>query len=299
MLGRASQRLLNQAYVLLSLTMLMWAGNVTASKFAVGEISPMAIVCLRWAIVCIVLMAVSRKEILQDLPQLKSHWPLIATMGTLAFTGFNALFYVAAYYTTAVNMAIIQSTVPVMVIVGAIFVFRQRITLGQAAGLVLTVLGVMVTASHGDLKALLHLSFNHGDLLMLIACVFYAAYALHLRNRPKVSDITYFTALAGAAFVSSLPLLAIEIAQGNAYWPSMTGWLTLAYIGLFPSLLGQIFFIRAVQLIGPSRAGLFTNLMPVFGIVLSIVLLGEAFGLYQAVAVVLVIGGILIAERRR
>ncbi|MBS7705295.1 DMT family transporter [Chelatococcus asaccharovorans] len=298
-IARATRWLFDQAYVLLPLTMLMWAGNVTASKFAVGQISPMSIVCLRWGIVCVVLLTFSRRDIVRDLPVLKSRWPVIVGMGTLAFTGFNALFYVAAYETTAVNMTIIQSAIPVFVVVGAILFFRQRINIGQTAGLVLTILGVMVTASHGDLETLLNLTINRGDLYMLVACAFYAAYALHLRSRPKVSDTAYFAAMALAAFVSSLPLLAIEIAQGKAYWPSPTGWLTLLYIGIFPSLLGQIFFIRSVQLIGPSRAGLFNNLMPVFGIALSIVLLGEAFGLYQMAAMVLVIGGILIAERLR
>ncbi|MFC7396262.1 DMT family transporter [Chelatococcus sp. GCM10030263] len=288
----------DQPYLLLPITMLMWAGNIIASKYAIGEVSPMAIVCLRWGIVSLFLVAFRRQAIAGEMRALAPHWRIVLIMGTLAFTGFNSLFYLAAYHTTAVNMTIFQSAMPVLVLIGALFVFGVRITPAIVAGLLLTVVGVLVTASHGEVEQLLHLSLNRGDLFMLIACVIYAGYILHLRNKPKVPDLVYFTGLSLAAFVSSLPLLAAEIALGQSFWPTPTGWAVLTFIAIFPSLLAQLFFIRSVQLVGPNRAGVFTNLVPVFGIILSVLMVGEAFGLYQALAVVLVVSGILIAERR-
>jgi drug/metabolite transporter (DMT)-like permease len=288
----------DQPYLLLTITMVMWAGNIVASKFAIGEVSPMAIVCLRWAIVSVVLVGFRRQAIARELRVLAPYWRSVLLIGALAFTGFNALFYVAAYYTTAVNMTILQSAMPVLVLLGAVFVFGTRITLAIALGLFMTIAGVFVTASHGDLAQLLRLTFNRGDLFMLIASAVYAVYILYLRNKPKVPDLVYFTGLSLAAFVSSVPLLAAEIALGKSFWPTPTGWAVLTFIAVFPSLLAQLFFIRSVQLVGPNRAGLFTNLVPVFGIILSVLMVGEAFGIYQALALGLVVGGILIAERR-
>jgi drug/metabolite transporter (DMT)-like permease len=149
-----------------------------------------------------------------------------------------------------------------------------------------------------DLEVLRTLALNIGDVWMLIACVFYAGYTLGLRRRPPVSGLVFFTALAGVAFLSSLPLLAIEIAQGAMQWPTAKGWLILLYIGLLPSLVSQIFFIRGVELIGPARAGLFVNLVPVFGALLAVLLLGEPFALYHALGLFLVLGGIWLAERK-
>jgi drug/metabolite transporter (DMT)-like permease len=118
-----------------------------------------------------------------------------------------------------------------------------------------------------------------------------------LRQRPAASSIGLFAALAFVAFITSAPLLGLEIARGDFFWPSATGWATLAYVAVFPSLLGQIFFIRGVQLIGPARAGVFVNLLPIFGALLAVAILGEPFGLYHMAALVLVVVGIFVAER--
>jgi drug/metabolite transporter (DMT)-like permease len=113
-----------------------------------------------------------------------------------------------------------------------------------------------------------------------------------------VSGFVFFTAMAVVAFVTSLPLLLAEIAAGAVRWPTPRGWAVLLYVGLFPSLLAQIFFMRGVELIGPGRAGLFVNLVPVFGALLAVAILGEPFALYHAAGLVLVLGGIALAERR-
>jgi drug/metabolite transporter (DMT)-like permease len=134
---------------------------------------------------------------------------------------------------------------------------------------------------------------------MLIACLFYAGYTLGLRHRPAVPGLVFFAAMAVVAFVSSLPLIGLEMAQGAAQFPTPKGWLILLYVAMMPSLLSQIFYIRGVELIGPARAGLFVNLVPVFGALLAVVLLGEPFALYHALGLVLVLGGIWLAERRR
>ncbi len=286
-----------QAYLLLTLTALMWGGNAVAARLAVGEISPMALTTLRWVVACTVLAMIARRPIMAEWRALLPRWRSIVLMGSLGFTGFNALFYSASHHTSALNLTILQGSIPVIVIAGGLVLFGTRITLLQVAGLAATMAGIAVTAAHGDPGALRQLTFNIGDVWMLIACVFYAGYTLALRQRPRVSGLVFLTAMAGVACLTSLPLLAAEVIGGTVRWPTAKGAAILLYVGLFPSLVSQLMFMRGVELIGPGRAGLFVNLVPAFGAILAVAVLGEPFAAYHAVALALVLGGIYVAER--
>ena len=284
-------------YLLLTLTTLMWAGNGVASRLAVGEISPMALVALRWVVVVAIVGVAVRRSLEAEWPQLLARWRFIALMGALGYTVFNALFYAAAHHTTALNITILQGAIPVFVLVGALVAFGTRIMPLQAVGAAITLVGVLAIAAKGDVSTLTSLTFNVGDLWMIAATVLYAGYTLGLRNRPPVSGLVFFAAMACAAVLTSLPLIGYEIATGTVQWPTPKGWGVLAFVSLGPSLLAQIFFMRGVELIGPSRAGLFANLVPVFGALMAAGILGEAFARYHGVALVLVLGGIWLAER--
>jgi drug/metabolite transporter (DMT)-like permease len=290
-------RLLDQPYALLVLTTLAWGGNAVAGRLAVGEIAPMALTAGRWGLVLAVLGLFARRQVGPGLAELRRHWRSALAMGAAGFTAFNALFYVAAHHTSAVNISIIQGSIPVLVMLGALLLHRTPVRLGQAVGMVMTLAGVALVASHGDLASLAGLRLNIGDLYMLIACALYAGYTLALRGRAGIGGLSFFAGLAAAAFITSLPLLAAEAATGQGSWPTPLGWAVLAYVALFPSFVAQVFYMRAVELIGPGRAGLFINLVPVFGALLAVLILSEPFGLHHAGALALVLAGIFVAEQ--
>jgi drug/metabolite transporter (DMT)-like permease len=291
-------RLNNRPYFLIGLATLMWGGNVVAGRMAVGQISPMSVTCLRWFIVCVLFTLTLRRQLAADWPLVKPHWRKLALLGGTAFTLFNALFYVGAQYTSAVNMAVLQGTFPALVIAGMALIFRAPITRVQVLGVLVTFSGVAIIASKGELATLLELKFNRGDVLLLIATTIFAGYTIALRDRPKASGVVVFAALAAAAFVTSIPFLATEILIGASYLPTMKGICVLLYAAIGPSLLAQMFYLRGVELIGPSRTGVFYNLVPVFGALLAVAILGEPFHVYHALALILVLGGIWLAERR-
>jgi drug/metabolite transporter (DMT)-like permease len=235
----------------------------------------------------------------RDWPAIRERLPFLFAMGALGFTAFNALYYVAAHATTAVNIGIIQGSIPALVMIGALAAYRTRATAWQIAGVLLTMLGVAIVACRGELARLATFTLNFGDLLMIAACVLYAGYALGLSRQPPISPLSLFAAMAGAALLTSLPLALAEAAAGLFQWPTPTGWLILALVTLFPSFFAQIFFIQGVTLIGPSRAGVFVNLVPVFASILALLVLKEPFEPYHALALALVLGGIWLSERSK
>jgi len=286
------------ALLMLGLTTLMWGGNTVAGRLAVGEVSPMVVVFLRWVIVAGVLLPLLWPRIRAEWPLMRPYLLRMILMAVFGFVGFNTLFYIAAIQTTAVNLGIIQGSVPILVLIGSVIAFGTRVRLLQVVGIFLTLVGVTMIAAQGSLETLLALAVNPGDGVMLIASVLYSGYTLSLRNRPQVSGLAFFAVLSGIATIASLPGLAYDIGAGTVQWPTAKGWVIVFYIALGPSCLSQIFFMRGVELIGPARAGVFINLVPIFAAVLAVSILGEPFKWHHGTALFLVLGGIWLSERK-
>ncbi|TWG98040.1 threonine/homoserine efflux transporter RhtA [Mesorhizobium sp. J18] len=284
------------AYLLLLLTMLFWAGNAIAGKLAVGHISPMLLVTLRWLMAAILAAWLARAKLQRDWPAIRSNLPFLFLLGTAGFTGFNAALYSALNFTTAINVSIEQAGLPMVIFLANFLLFRMKASWLQILGVLLTILGIGLTASHGDFSRLAGLDLNLGDALMILAVLSYGGYSVALRFKPVIHWTTTILVLSIAAFISSIPFAAWEYAAGGMILPDKTGWAIALFTAIFPSILGQVFYIWGNEMIGSNRAGLFINLVPIFGTLLSILLLGEAFEAFHAVAIVLVLGGIWLAE---
>ncbi len=286
-----------QAYCLLILTTLCWGLNAVFARMTAGEISPMLLVSIRWLGTLVLIVFFAGRTILEGLPTIRRHIRYTFLMGLVGLGGFGTLIYYSAYYTTAVNIGIIQGAMPAIVLVGSCWFFRTSINLVQIVGIVVTMLGVVFVSISGELENMMSLSFNNGDLMMLIAVVFYGAYTVGLRRKHNLSSMVLFASVVGWAFISTLPLTIYEFASGRTVWPDENVWIIVGLIVLLPSFLSQICFIASVKLIGPARSGVFVNLVPVFASVLAVQLLGEAFELYHGISLLLVLSGIYIFER--
>lgn len=284
------------AFALLILTALFWGGNAVAGKLAVGHVSPMLLTTLRWGLAMLVMLVLGWPRLRADWQRVRQHLLLLAGLGALGFTVFNIALYTALVYTTAINAAIEQAGMPALIFAANFLLFRLRVSWAQIVGFGLSLLGVIVVASHGDPARLLSLDLNAGDALMLAAILAYAAYTVALRFRPAIHWHSLMIMLTASAFLSCIPFAVAEIWVGKAIAPDALGWGVIIYTVAFPSILAQIFYIRGVEMIGANRAGLFINLVPVFATLLSLMVLGETFQLYHAVAMALVLGGIGLAE---
>jgi drug/metabolite transporter (DMT)-like permease len=291
------RRASGNAYLMLVLTMAMWGGNAAVGRVAVGEVSPMALVASRWIMVSAVLLLIARRRFVAEWPILRARWRFVLVMGAVGYTLTNAMYFGAAHLTTGINLAILPGGIPVFVLIGVMLFHRTRVRAVQVIGVLLTIAGILIIASKGHLSVLRALNFNPGDILIVVNTMLYAGFTIGLRDRPDVSGLTLFSGMAAAALVTTLPLVGYEIVAGTVQWPSTwRGWLIVVYVGLLTSLIAQLMYLRAVELIGPSRSGLFVNLVPVFGAIFTVVFLHEPVGFYHVAALVLVIGGILLAE---
>lgn len=286
-----------RAYLFLTITALCWAANAIFGRLAVGEASPMAVVAFRWALVVALALVFARDHLKRDWPALKARKGWVIGSAVFGFALFNGLFYMAAHHTTAVNLGILQGSIPGIVMAGAFLMYRTPVTWLQILGVLITMGGVAIVATRGNLDQLAALAINPGDSLMFVACMLYAGYTVALRNRPPVSPLGLFALMAVVAFAASLPLAIIEMALGQFQWPTLFGWGVIVLVALFPSFLAQVTFMLGVGIIGPGRAGVFVNLVPVFAAVLAIVILREPFEGFHALAMGLVLGGIALAEK--
>ncbi|MBU0583708.1 MAG: DMT family transporter [Alphaproteobacteria bacterium] len=284
------------AYLLLVLTTLFWGGNAVAGKLAIGHVSPMLLTALRWGVAMVVLWLIGHKQLRIDWQLVRGNLPLLMALGFLGFAVFNIALYSALLYTTAINVSIEQAAMPMLIFAANFLLFRLRVTWLQIVGFVLSITGVALTASHGDPRELLALNVNFGDLLMLIGVIVYSAYTVALRLKPAIHWQSLMIVLTGVAFIGTLPFVAVEFYAGAGIVPDVQGLGVVAYTIFFPSIVAQIFYIKGVEMIGANRAGLFINLVPIFGTLLSVMILRETFHLYHGIAMVLVLGGIWLAE---
>lgn len=256
----------------------------------------MVIVTIRWASVMIALYVFKKDQILADWSVIRARLPFLLFLGAIGFTGFSVALYYALIYTTAVNASIMQGGTPLFVFAASFILFSSRIAKEQAIGFLLSFIGVIIVAVQGEFANLLDLNINFGDALMLLAILSYGIYTAILRSKPAMHWTSLMFVLCLGATIASLPLLFIEAMQGATILPDTQGWMAVAYIVIFPSLLGQVFYIKAVELIGGNRASLFINLLPIWGALLAVTLVGEAFYSYHAAALVLIFAGIGLAE---
>lgn len=292
-------KLWHSPHVVLVLATFMWAGHTIVARMSVDEISPMLLMLMRWVTCLAILLVINRNRMAVHMPEVKRRFLWVWLMGGAGMAGFTIFFIYAAQYTTAVNLGITQSSIPALVMLIGLLVLRVRAGPIQLVGMLVSLVGVVVLVSGGSIAVLRSLQFNVGDLLMLVACLCYAGYTVGLSRRIAMSPVLMLTFFSAAASVTLTVLTAVEYWQGDLVLPGIKGLLIVLYCAIFPSMLAQIFFMRGVELAGANRAGLYVNLVPVFAAFMAVLFLSETMYLFHAVSLVMVLGGIYLAERHK
>src|SRR5437588_4022087 len=290
--------LFNQPYLLLSITALCWAGNAIVGRLAAGHIAPVTLSFLRWSLAFIIILPFAWKHLERDWPAIRAR---LGTMFVLAVTGigaFNTLQYWALEHTQALNTLLLPCPGPLIVAVWSLVLLGVRLTLTQALGVMLSLIGVLVILLHGDLTALSSITFNKGDLIFIVALVIFGFYSVLTLKRPSIHGLSFVAFTFGCGAACLIPLLIWEMFSRPLMALDTANLLTLFYVAVFPSTVAYLCFNRGVQLIGANRAAPFFHVVPVFGSVMAIVFLGERPQLFHIIGFALVLTGVFVASRK-
>jgi drug/metabolite transporter (DMT)-like permease len=285
-------------YLLATLPPLFWAGNFILGRALSQTIPPIALSFWRWALALLILLPFAWSRLRGQRGTLRRHWAVLSLLAVLGVTNYNTFAYLGLQTTTATNAVLLVSTTPVLIPVLSFLLLGQRIGLRQAAGILLSLAGVAVIVARGELGALGALGLASGDLWILAAVVSWALYSVCLRWRPAHLDPLALLAVTMAiGLVPLVPLYGWELGQGLGFQLNPVTLAAIGYVALFPSILAYVFWNRAVAQLGANRTGQFLHLVPAFGALLAMPLLGERLHPFHLVGIGLIGGGIVLATR--
>lgn len=290
---------LKNPYLLLTLTALFWSGNMVVGRGIRADVPPLAMAFWRWLLAFLLILPLAAPHFRTQWPLLRRSWRSVTLLGLLGVGGYNTFAYLALQTTTATNAVLLNSFIPVATMAIAWLVLGKRLSLPSCLGVAVSLAGALTIVARGELAVLLNFNLNQGDLWMLLAIAVWALYTIGLAWRPAGVDamllLAAFTAVGLAAL---LPAYLWEMAQGHSIRAHAGSLAALAYVGIFPSFIGYIFYNRGVAEVGASRASLFIHLMPVFGTLLSALFLGEQPQRFHYVGISLIFIGIFLTMRK-
>ena len=288
-----SVRVKAHPYLLLTLTSLFWAGNFVLGRAVKSSIPPISLGFWRWTVAFLILLPFGIPHVRAQWPILRRNFPLLMIYGILGVLCFNTCVYIGLRSTTATNALLINSVIPVLIVLLSRFFAATVISPRQAAGIGISLFGVVTIICRANPAVLLSLKINSGDAWILLAVASWALYTFLLRRRPdNLHPLAFLTSIIAIGLLPLSLLYVGEFSRVGGFSLNAANLASVLYTALFPSVLAFIFWNQAVREVGPSRAGLFLYLMPVFGAILSTVFLGEPFQLFHLVGMVLIFGGI-------
>ncbi|NNJ91951.1 MAG: DMT family transporter [Gammaproteobacteria bacterium] len=287
-----------QAYLLLTLAVLFWSGNVVIARLLHNDISAIALSCGRWWLATLILLPFAWKYLQKDAPILFKHWRYITLMGLLGISLFNTLLYESAQTTTSNNIALIQTTMPAMILVLAVFLYREKPGILALTGVALSISGAVMVIAQGQWSVLSEMNFVRGDLLMMLASLVYACYSVLIRKMPDIHPSSFL----GGTFISGslllIPFFMWDLTLHALPQVNSTLIYSLLYVAIFPSIMSYLFWNRGVALVGASLSGFFICLIPVFTAVLAAVFLNETLLWYHFAGLVLIVFGFVLFQSR-
>jgi len=286
----------NSAWTLLVLGNFFWASNIVIGRALLGHVPSISLSFWRWIGAFFVAFWFAWPHLKKDWPVLREHWKILLALAATGITLFNVTAYIGLAGTTALNVLLMQSSLPLVVTIWALALFGERPSRWQLAGVMISLAGVAFVAAHGSIEALAKLQFYRSDLWIVASVVIYGAYAVLLRWHPDVHPLSFMQVVMGLGTLMIVPLYLWELNTTGTMTNRWQNFVGIGYMAVFPSFISYLLFNRGVQLIGATRAGQSTHLMPIFGSVMAFLCLGESLHLYHLAGVILIGAGIVLAQ---
>ena len=288
------------AYVFLLLAALFWSGNFIVGKFAtLFEIPPLTLNVFRWISVWIILIPFTYKEIYNNLSIIKKKWFVISFMGVITISTFNSVVYFALNYTQVINAVLVLAAIPAATIVLSSLMKIEKTNIFQLLGLFLSIVGIGSIISNGNIQKIISLSFNKGDLWMLVCVFTWALYSTLLKkNKFKFSQFTLIQLMVSVGVLFLIPQFLYEKSIGLEVNFNKAFFLILFYVVVFPAIAAYYFWQKGVEIIGPNRASMFIQLMPLFSAIMAIIIFREKFELYHFTGAAFIVSGIYLSNKK-
>lgn len=289
-----------QVYIMMIITALFWSGAFISGKLAVQEFPAFALIFFRFCFALPFIFIILRLREPGSLYPNKEQWVPLTILGVAGTFLYHALFFSSLKYTTAINSSLIGSTNPMFTTLLATLFLGEKINRGRVGGVLLSLAGVILTVTNGEWSIIREFRFNPGDLFMFAAVWSWAGYSVLSRKymqKYAISPLimTAYTFLI-CTFVS-IPFVLWERPMSYLPYTTLGGWLAIIYMAIFASVLGYLFQLMAISQVGASKTNIFINLVPVFTIVLSLLILGESFSLFKFVSAGVIITGVYLTTR--
>jgi len=291
-------RLWRAAYLLLLLAVLFWSANFILGRAFAAVIPPISLAFWRWVGASLLVLPFAWPHLSRDLPLVWRFWPRMLLLSAIGVSTFNTCAYIGLQTTTAIHGVLLQSAMPVVILIFTFLFFGERPKLAQILGVVLSIAGVLAIISEGRGQALLDLALNRGDIAILIAILAYGAYTALLRIKPPMHPLSFLAATFVIGTLLLLPFYLWELSTGRVLTLDGPTMMVIAYVAIGPSLLSYLFYNRGIELLGANRAGQFMYLVPAFGSLFAVIFLGEALRLYHVAGIALIAVGVSLASRR-
>jgi drug/metabolite transporter (DMT)-like permease len=284
-----------RSYLLLTCTALFWSGNFVLARGIRELIPPISLNFWRWTGALMLLLPFTLPRLRRQRHLLRRHWRWLTLMSIPSVVCFNTFIYAALHSVSATNTILVNAMTPVFIVLLAWLIFRDRLAPRQIFGVCLSLVGLLFIITRGEWAILSQFRFAGGDLWTLGAALAWAIYSIFLRQRPSgIDPPTFLSAIIALGVVILLPFYLAEVALKGGFAVDAASLASIAYVCVFPSLLAYLFWNRGVERVGPGRAGIFMHLMPVFGIVLAALFLGERLRAYHLGGIVLIFSGIVL-----
>ena len=290
----------NLAYLLLVLAALFWAGNFIVGKFAtLFEIPPLTLNVFRWLSVWIILIPFTYKEIYSNLPEIKKNWFVISFMGVITISTFNSVVYFALNHTQVINAVLVLAAIPAATIIFSSLMHIEKANIFQLIGLFLSIIGIGSIISNGDIQKILSLNFNKGDLWMLVCVITWSLYSTLLKkNKFKFSQFSLIQLMVSVGLLFLIPQFFYEKSIGLEVNFNKAFFTILFYVVIFPAIAAYYCWQKGVEIIGPNRASMFIQLMPLFSAVMAIIIFNEKFELYHFTGAGFIVTGIYLSNKK-
>ncbi len=288
------------AYTFLTFAALFWSGNFIIGKFAtLFEVPPLSLNFLRWIVVWFILIPFTIREIIANKNYIKKKFFVIGLMGILSISTFNSVVYFALNFTQVINAVLMLAAIPPMIIIFSSIMKIEKTNIFQISGLFFSIIGVGTIISNADIQKIISLSFNKGDIWMIVCVLSWSLYSTLLKkNKFKLSQFSLIQIMVSVGLIFLVPQFLYEQSIGLDIKINKAFIFILLYVVIFPAIAAYYCWQKAIELIGPNRSSMFIQLMPLFSALMAIIIFEEKFQLFHFIGATFIISGIYLSNRK-